>query len=147
VNVSISLTPNRHGDAMAEKAKRKSTLRAASLATGSPELGVPTLTQHHVLQAASLEVSAPEIKPAAKRAHHLESGDGTPPKNRGGRPPKLTATRKADLQSMLEEWWPRNPRRTQDDAIAQVKKFFVASRQTIEREIVRPVYKKLFRQK
>jgi hypothetical protein len=117
---------------------RRINLSAASLAVGSPELGVPTLGQHHSLRASALETSSPEMKPAAKRVHHLETDDSTVKRKRRGRPPKLTAAQRADLQK---------PSRKQNDAVAFVKDFFDASDQLIEREIVRPVYKKLKRQK
>jgi hypothetical protein len=126
---------------------RRINLSAASLAVGSPELGVPTLGQHHSLRASALETSSPEMKPAAKRVHHLETDDSTVKRKRRGRPPKLTAAQRADLQAKLDKWWTQKPSRKQNDAVAFVKDFFDASDQLIEREIVRPVYKKLKRQK
>jgi hypothetical protein len=114
------------------------------LATGSPDIGVPTLSIS--LSAASLEISSPEVKPSAKRVHHLESGDSTIKRKPRGRRPRLTAEQKAQLQTTAREWLSDDPKRNEKEAIAYMMKHLdgiKVSRFIIERQIVRPVYKKL----
>jgi hypothetical protein len=123
-------------------------LSAGSLTVGSPEIGVPTLSQRHGLHASSLQTSAPEMKPRAQ--HNLESGGGTRPRNvRGaGRHPVLTAAQKAELQIKVERWWllPHPKRITEKAAVDYAMKHLdgtKVSRSTIECQIVRPVFQKL----
>ena len=121
-------------------------LSAASLATGAPEIGAPALGQHHGLHAASLEISSPETKPVAKRVHSFEVGDSTIKRKRRGARPKLTVAQKAHLQSKLEKWWTQNPTQYQKAAISYVMKNLdgiEVGHIVVERQIVRPVYKKL----
>jgi hypothetical protein len=133
---------------MAKKAGKKPTLRAASLTTGSPELGVPTLTQHHRLQPSSLvETSAPELKPVNKCVHHLEAGDSTSLKKRRGRRRKLL--RIDWLRSELYSWLPLQPKMRPKQRRAAAIKYVrgiaptTASNLVINREVISPVFRKL----
>jgi hypothetical protein len=132
-------------------------LSAASLATGSPAIGVPTLVQHHGLQAASLETSAPEVKPLAE--HNLESGGGTRPRNQrgAGRRPIFTEAQIAEYrlkfedQSKFEEWLLLLPKqkqkRNQKVTTEYVRKTIICGIEAgdgiILSQIIRPVLKKL----
>jgi hypothetical protein len=144
VNASISLTQTATKVTMAKKAEKKSTLRAASLATGLPA-SAPTLTQHHNLQAASLETSSPVMKPADKRVHHLEAGDSTSKKKRAGRHRKLVEVNR--LQAELRNWLPSLPqmgrKQKREEAIKYVKSLARtgASDRLINRQIVSQVLK------
>ena len=130
------------------QARSTISLSAASLATGSPAIGVPTLVQHHGLQAASLETSAPEVKPLAE--HNLESGGGTRPRNQrgAGRRRKFTEAQKAAYRLKFEEWWRLQikPKQNQTNAIEYVRTIIgdiEVGPGTITSQIIRPVLKKL----
>jgi hypothetical protein len=123
---------------------RSISLSAASLATGSPEIGTPTLAQRHDLHAASLQTSSPEVKPLPARVHHLGSGDSTTKRKRRGRRPKLAAEQKAQLQVKAGEWFSLHPEGKAKEAVADlVKNHGWVGRWIIERQIVRPVFQKL----
>jgi hypothetical protein len=131
---------------------RPINLSAAPLTTGSPEIGVPTLVQHHGLHAASLKTSSPVLKPLAE--HNLESGDSTyirPRNQRGaGRHPIFTEEQIVEYQSKFEEWLllqPKQKRKRNRKVTIEYVRTIIGDIEvgdgTILSQIIRPVLKKL----
>lgn len=127
-------------------------LGAASLTVGSPVLSEATAGQRHSLTARSLETSSPESVPLAPRVHHLEARDSTRPvKKRPGRRPDFTDAEKQDLQNQyeaqliadLQQGKPRTTKQSKRSIRDWLAPNKTVGDRAIERQIIRPVRKKL----